>query len=38
MDESAESVNKAFKQGFRKIKKAGKKVWVPESAYEKDDN
>jgi len=39
VDESAESVNKAFtKQGYRKIKKAGKKVWVPESAYEKDDN
>ena len=29
VDESAESVNKAFtKQGYRKIKKAGKKVWA----------
>ena len=39
VDNTADSVNKAFtKQGYRKIKRAGKVVWVPESAYEEDEN
>ena len=39
VDDTADAVSTAFrKQGYRKVKKAGKKVWVPETAYDKDDN